>query len=331
MPKHIVRLILVIVVVVALSIAARSLLITDSFYEFGHYRGNSVQQIAAHEPVFQTPRYCETCHEERAAQWSGQAHRSVSCEVCHGPGKGHPDNGKLPVPTDTVKLCSLCHEAMPGRPRAQPQVDIAAHSAGQQCIACHDPHAPKIAPAAAKVTGDAAAGRKRAGSCADCHGDKGVSDNDDWPTLAGQNAAYLARILRAYKTGDQHDVAMSPIARELSDADVQNLAAYYASLPCASQPAAPAHSEVAAGQSLAANCARCHGPTGITRNGAWPSLAGQKPGYVAAALKAFRAGLRKDPMMAGVTRGLSDTDIASLAAFYAAQRCEPIQQTRRAP
>jgi cytochrome c553 len=56
-------------------------------------------------------------------------------------------------------------------------------------------------------------------------------------------------------------------------------------------------------------------------NPAWPNIAGQKAVYLANTLKAFRAGLRKDPMMAGVVRSLSDADIANLAAFYAAQSC----------
>ena len=79
------------------------------------------------------------------------------------------------------------------------------------------------------------------------------------------------------------------------------------------------------------NCAGCHGETGLSSNPAWPKLAAQKPGYLVNVLKAFRAGLRKDPMMAGVSMGLSDTDIANLAAYYAAQSCQPTTQERKAP
>ena len=57
--------------------------------------------------------------------------------------------------------------------------------------------------------------------------------------------------------------------------------------------------------------------------------AAQKPGYLVNALKAFRSGLRKDPMMAGVSRGLSDADIANLAAYYAVQACPPATQGRK--
>src|ERR1035437_3357212 len=141
MPKHIVRLLLVIVVVLVVSVIAKSYLTVDSFYRFGHYRANSVIEVAAKEPVFQTPRYCEGCH---------------------GAAQGHPQNGKLPIPSDTVKLCTLCHEAMPGRPRTQPQIQVAQHSSGQQCTICHNPHAPKIVAAPTMVAGNAAAGKQRA-------------------------------------------------------------------------------------------------------------------------------------------------------------------------
>jgi len=331
MPKHIVRLLVLLAGFGALAVLAKWYFTADSFYEYGHYRAASVPEIAAQEPVFQTPRYCETCHQERHAQWSASNHKSVICEVCHGAAQGHPQNGKLPIPKDTARLCSLCHEEMPGRPRTQPQVAVAQHSGGQQCVVCHNPHAPKIAAAAVKMTGDAAAGQQRAAACAGCHGAQGISPNDTWPNLAGQNAAYLARILAAYKSGDQKDVVMTPIAQPLTAADIQNLTAYYAGLSCTAPPSAARVGDVTAGKAVAANCTACHGETGVGVNPAWPTLAGQKPGYLVNVLKAFRAGLRKDPMMAGVTRGLSDTDIANLAAYYAAQTCRTATPGRKTP
>jgi cytochrome c553 len=307
----------------------------DSFYKFGHYRADSVIQIAAQEPVYQTANYCLSCHVKRVAQWSANSHKSVTCEVCHGAAEGHPDNGKLPIPKETAKLCTLCHEAMPGRPPTQPQIVLAQHNpsaaGGSQCVACHNPHSPKIAAGLVKVTGNAAIGKKRAEDCADCHGEDGNSPNNTWPSLAGQNAAYLARILTAYKTGDQEDVAMTPLAKELTEPDIQNLAAYYAGSSCKSSPKGKPVGDTEIGKTLAKNCAGCHGETGVTRNPAWPSLAAQKPGYLVNSLKAFRSGLRKDPMMAGVSRGLSDADIANLAAYYAVQACPPPTQGRKTP
>ena len=331
MPKHISRLLVLMAVAFAAALAARWYFTPESFYRFGHYRADSVPEIAAQEPVFQTPRYCRDCHGERHAQWSANNHKTVSCETCHGAAKGHPQNGKLPIPSDTVKLCTLCHEAMAGRPETQPQIDLVQHAGGQQCIVCHNPHAPKIAAAGTKVAGDPAAGKKAAAACANCHGAEGISPNDTWPNLAGQHAAYLARILAAYKSGDQKDVAMTPLAQALGDADIQNLAAYYASQGCDAPPIRPAAGDAAAGKDLARNCTACHGETGIASNPAWPHVAGQRAGYLANVLKAFRAGLRKDPMMAGVTRALSDADIANLAAYYAVQNCRPATQGKGKP
>ena len=322
MPKHIFRLVALILGFLVVAIIAKPFLTVESFYRFGHYRANSVIEIAAEEPVLQTARYCKDCHTERHAQWSAGSHKSVTCEICHGAAQGHPQNGKLPIPKDTAKLCTLCHEAMPGRPRTQPQIQVAQHSGGQQCNVCHNPHSPKIAAALVKVAGDAAAGKQKSADCAACHGAMGISPNDTWPNLAGQNAAYLVRILSAYKSGDQKDVAMTPLAQALSNADIQNLATYFAGLSCKGAAGEKAAGDIAAGKALAKNCAACHGETGIASNPAWPKLAAQKQGYLANALKAFKAGLRKDPMMAGVARGLSDTDIADLAAYYAAQSCQ---------
>jgi cytochrome c553 len=337
MPKHIVRLIVLLVACGAIALIAKWFFTVDSFYEFGHYRGDAVPEIAAQEPVYKTARYCQSCHSERHAQWSANNHKSVTCEICHGAAEGHPQKGKLPIPADAVKLCTLCHEAMPGRPRTQPQIVVSQHNphaaSGQQCTACHNPHAPKLAGVVAKVEGDAAEGRKKhAAACASCHGDRGVSPNDTWPNLAGQHGAYLVRMLAAYKSGAQKDVMMSPVAQTLTDADIQNLATFYASLKCDGKAGDTRLGDAAVGKTLAdRNCAACHGPTGIAPNPAWPSVAGQKPVYLVNTLKAFRAGLRKDPMMAGVVRGLSDTDIANLAAYYAAQSCQPVAEARKTP
>jgi len=331
MPKHIFRLVSLILGVVAAASIAIAFLIPDSFYRFGHYRANSVIQIAAQEPVLQTANYCKGCHTERHAQWSASNHKSVTCEVCHGAALGHPQKGKLPIPKDAAKLCTLCHEAMPGRPRTQPQIEVAQHSGGQQCTVCHNPHSPKIAAALVKVAGNAAAGKHKAVDCAACHGQAGISPNDTWPSLAGQNAAYLVRILSAYKSGDQKDVAMTPLAQALSDADIQNLATYYAGLNCKGAAGEKPAGDAAAGKILAKNCAACHGETGIGSNPAWPNIAGQQPGYLVNVLKAFKAGLRKDPMMASVSRGLSDTDIANLAAHFAAQNCQSTKQGKAKP
>ncbi|MDT8387263.1 MAG: cytochrome c [Thiogranum sp.] len=77
---------------------------------------------------------------------------------------------------------------------------------------------------------DAAAGKAKSATCAGCHGPAGVSANPLWPNLAGQKAPYLAKQMKAFRDGDRKDPMMSPMAKPLSDADIENLAAYFSSL-----------------------------------------------------------------------------------------------------
>lgn len=77
--------------------------------------------------------------------------------------------------------------------------------------------------------------------------------------------------------------------------------------------------DAAAGKAKSVVCAACHGANGISMNPLWPNLAGQKEQYLAKQIKAFRDGTRKDATMAPMVAGLSDDDIANLAAYFAAQ------------
>ena len=90
---------------------------------------------------------------------------------------------------------------------------------------------------------------------------------------------------------------------------------------CASTPIAPAYAgDAAAGKQKAAVCKGCHGIDGNSIMPLWPKLAGQHAAYLAKQMKAFRSGERKDPVMAPMAMGLSDTDIDNIAAFYAGQK-----------
>ena len=78
--------------------------------------------------------------------------------------------------------------------------------------------------------GDVAAGKAKSAMCAACHGAAGVSANPLWPNLAGQKEAYLKKQLSDFKTGARKDPVMSGMAMPLTPTDMDNLAAYYASL-----------------------------------------------------------------------------------------------------
>ena len=78
--------------------------------------------------------------------------------------------------------------------------------------------------------GDAAAGRKRAVACQTCHGMDGLSKLPEAPNLAGQVEPYLVKALNEYRDGTRRNEIMNVVAKELSDADISNLAAYYGGL-----------------------------------------------------------------------------------------------------
>ncbi len=84
--------------------------------------------------------------------------------------------------------------------------------------------------AAPAQAGDAAAGKAKAVMCAGCHGSDGISLNPLWPNLAGQKEGYLIKQLRAFRDGTRKDPMMEPIAKNLSDEDIENLAAYFSGL-----------------------------------------------------------------------------------------------------
>ncbi len=80
------------------------------------------------------------------------------------------------------------------------------------------------------AAGDAAAGKAKSAVCAGCHGANGVSAAPIYPNLAGQKEAYLVAQLKAFRDGTRANAIMAPMAKPLSDADIDNLAAYYSSL-----------------------------------------------------------------------------------------------------
>ncbi|MGC8120366.1 c-type cytochrome [Marinobacter sp. VGCF2001] len=91
-----------------------------------------------------------------------------------------------------------------------------------------------MVPVTSMAAGDAAAGKAKAAVCAACHGQNGISQVPIYPNLAGQKEQYLVSALKAYKAGQRkggQSAVMQGQATGLSDADIANLAAFYASLP----------------------------------------------------------------------------------------------------
>ena len=84
----------------------------------------------------------------------------------------------------------------------------------------------------ANAAGDAAAGKAKSAVCAGCHGAVGVSGNPMYPNIAGQHSKYVAQSLHDYKSGARNNATMKAMVAALSDADIDNLAAYYSGMSC---------------------------------------------------------------------------------------------------
>jgi cytochrome c553 len=172
--------------------------------------------------------------------------------------------------------------------------------------------------------GDPVAGQAKAEVCLSCHGEKGISEMAGIPSLAGQQDQFLEWQLVFFRSGRRKNDLMSPMAADLTDADIRNLGVYFASLPSpAAQPPVhddnPALHEQGAKVAEAHHCATCH-TDGFTGKAAAASLAHQREDYLVKALTDYRADVRPSTGVAAMTEaaaGLSDTDIAALAHFLA--------------
>jgi cytochrome c553 len=171
--------------------------------------------------------------------------------------------------------------------------------------------------------GDVAAGKAREGGsgCAACHGTDGKSTGDTIPDLAGQPDLFVQFQLVFFRSGARQSDVMNPLAKDLSDADIRNLGAYYASLPPPESPAGPdaAPEQTQLGESIAktVRCASCHGDSLQGLDNA-ARLAGQRQDYLLKALHEFKSGARTGTglnVMVEVARPFSDAQLQALAHY----------------
>jgi len=160
---------------------------------------------------------------------------------------------------------------------------------------------------------DITAGEQKAATCMGCHGPKGKSSSAQWPNLAAQQPAYIVNQLNAFKTGARNNPMMQSMAANLSDDDINNLAAYYSSQ---SPVSAGGDANLAkSGQTKASMCLGCHGSS-VEGNGQFPRLAGQHPDYLVKQLSSFKEGVRKSGPMQAIAGTLSEDDMKALAAYF---------------
>ncbi len=178
----------------------------------------------------------------------------------------------------------------------------------------------------AGAEGNAEAGKAKAGTCMACHGVDGNSANPEWPKLAGQHEGYTIAQLMAFQNGKRKNALMSPMAAGLSEQDMADLAAWYASQPA--QPGKADPELVSTGQRVyrGGNAARgvpaciaCHGPSGAGNPlTGYPRLAGQYANYTYSQLKAYANLERKsdkNQMMRNIADRMSDADMRAVASY----------------
>jgi cytochrome c553 len=165
--------------------------------------------------------------------------------------------------------------------------------------------------------------------CAACHsidGSRGAAAN---PIIQGQHPDYLVKQLAEFKAGKRKSPIMQPIAAALSEADMKNVSAFYASKQA--KPGFARNKDlVALGERIyrggAADrmvpaCAGCHGPAGAGIPAQYPRLAGQHAEYTEAQLTAFRAGGRQNNLaMIDVAAKLNDREIKALSDYVGGLR-----------
>ena len=167
---------------------------------------------------------------------------------------------------------------------------------------------------------DAAAGEQKAQVCVACHGPQGVSTNPAVPSLAGQPAQFISTQLLMFREGRRKNEQMAPFAANLTNTDLNNLAAYFSAqkLPA---PAASADEATAAGGARLTGqlvCTQCHGPKLLGQQHI-PRLAGQQRDYLKAQLRGFKAQTRfdMDGQMTSAAQPLTDADIEVLGNYLA--------------
>jgi cytochrome c553 len=168
---------------------------------------------------------------------------------------------------------------------------------------------------------DVAAGKEKAEVCIGCHGENGISQMENIPSLAGQLDQFVQWQLVFFRAGARKNEQMQPIVEQLSNEDIRNLGAYFASLPPfkGGKDDNPDLSEKGKQAAAGRRCASCHTDTYVGTK-AVARIAGQREEYLVKALHDYKSGVRSggaQAAMADVAYPLSDEEITALAHYLA--------------
>ena len=168
---------------------------------------------------------------------------------------------------------------------------------------------------------DIAAGKEKAELCVGCHGENGIAQMENMPSLAGQQDQFIQWQLVYFRAGARKNEQMQPIVEQISNEDIRNLGAYFASLP-PPKPEADKDPDLSAKGAQAAagrRCAACHLDS-YAGSKAAARVAGQREDYLAKALRDYKSGIRSgggQAAMADVAFPLSEEEIVALAHYLA--------------
>jgi cytochrome c553 len=168
---------------------------------------------------------------------------------------------------------------------------------------------------------DVAAGKAKAEICAGCHGDNGISQMENIPSLAGQLDQFIQWQLVYFRAGTRKNEQMQPIVEQLNNDDIRNLGAYFAQLapPKPTSDDNPDLSRKGAQAAAGRHCASCHTDT-YAGTKAVARVAGQREEYLVKALRDYKSGVRSgggQAAMADVAYPLSEEEIEALAHYLA--------------
>ena len=168
---------------------------------------------------------------------------------------------------------------------------------------------------------DVAAGKAKAELCVGCHGENGISQIENIPSLAAQPDMFIQWQLVFYRAGARKNEQMQPIVEQLNNEDIRNLGAYFASLaPAKAKPDEnPDMSRKGAQAAAGRRCASCH-TDNYAGGKAVPRVAGQRQDYLLKALHDYKSGVRSGggmAAMASVAFSLSEEEIEALAHYLA--------------
>lgn len=182
---------------------------------------------------------------------------------------------------------------------------------------------------AQEVKGDAKAGEKKNAMCIGCHGIVGYQASfpeiHKVPMISGQSEKYIASALNAYKKGERKHASMRGIAASLTDQDIADLSAFYATsgaVPGAAAPAKAADGSAKAMELVTKGaCASCHGDSfSKPIDPSYPKIAGQHSDYLFVALKAYKTEGnsqigRGNAIMGGIAKQFSNAELKELANY----------------